>query len=103
MDSPSWGRVTGIFVSSTERNRVAGVDIGIAGLVVRVGVVGVGAKKPMRLSPIGMLLGLAFWQFALVQALVQAAFYSFVISSRWLLDKGPLCIRRRGQFKSSTG
>jgi hypothetical protein len=100
VDSPSRGRVTGVFVSSTGRNRVAGVDIGIAGLVVRVGVVGVGAK---RLSPIGMSLGLAFWQFALAQALVRAAFCSFVISSRWLLDKGPLCVRRRGQFKSSAG
>ncbi len=44
-------------MSSTGQNWVAGVDISIAGLVVRVGVVGVGAK---RLSPISMLLGLAF-------------------------------------------
>jgi hypothetical protein len=79
VDSPSRGRVTGIFVSSTGRNRVAGIDVGIAGLVVRVGVVRVGAK---RLSPISMSLGLAFWQLALIQAFVRAAFYSFVISSR---------------------
>ena len=78
MDSPSRGRVTSIFVSSTGRNRVVGVDVGIAGLVVRVGIVGVGAK---RLSLIGLSLGLAFWQFVFTQALVRAAFCSFVISS----------------------
>ena len=79
MDSPSRGRVTGIFVSSTRRNQVINIDVNIARLVVRVGVVRVKAK---RLSLINMSLRLAFWQFALTQALVRAAFCSFVISSR---------------------
>ena len=46
------------FVDSTSRKRVASVDTGSAGLIVRVGVVGVGIVKPVGSPSIGVSAGI---------------------------------------------
>jgi hypothetical protein len=76
-------------LGSTGRKRVAGVEAGSAGLVLRVGVVGVGIVRPIGPSSIGVSAGMyasdsgiGLEHFAFAQALVRAAFCVRVISSR---------------------
>lgn len=76
-------------LGSTDRKRVAGVEAGIAGLVLRVGVVGVGIVRPVGSSSIGVSAGIftlasivGLEHFAFAQALVRAAFCFRIISSR---------------------
>jgi hypothetical protein len=76
-------------LGSTGRKRVAGVEAGSAGLVLRVGVVGVGIVRPVGPSSIGvsagiytLASGIGLKHFAFAQALVRAAFCVRVISSR---------------------
>jgi hypothetical protein len=46
------------FVDSTSRKRVASVDTGSAGLIVRVGVVGVGIVRPVGPPSISVSVGI---------------------------------------------